>query len=606
MLVALIGASVADARDRTLKLHFTHTGERGEFTYKRNGKYDQAVLKKLNHILRDWRRNEATKMDPRLFDVIWEVYREVGAKDYVHIVSGYRSLKTNDMLRRRGRGVAKSSLHTRGQAMDFFIPGVPVSKIRKAGLRLQQGGVGYYPKSGSPFVHLDTGRVRHWPRMTRQQLAAVFPKGQTLHVPSDGKPLKGYEIAKAKYSKKNGTAVAYLDPKSRTISAKPPQTDKRKGTVAKWLKKTLAGGADEAEDNILAQPQPVEVADATGSEAEANNSENNAPIPRSLAMADRKLALARRTQDQLAETNALLVARSGPARPEEAVSLVDRLKPALPPNYSQDQIKLTRLMAQAALRADEEQIEETPNVVLASASVLPPETPEPSAAVLPEPAAAVFPEPAEAVFPEPAAAVFHVAADPTQRTDSLTMDRQRLTTAIDAANAIGTTAKDDRTLAVRTENTVALSYAAFTPDVPFEPRKRPNPAALIGPRSRPLLTQPEVDVTDAALEEAESIVDWENPVPQIAMPVGIEFAQFMGVRTTRTDAFVALAMPQPWSFPALFEAPANVFEATRIQSLHHLRYDRFAKSNDPLDYAGKSRKQRVAQVPDPIRFQLSF
>ena len=598
MLAALIGVSfcvsVADARDRTLKLHFTHTGERGEFTYKRNGKYDQAVLKKLNNILRDWRRNEATKMDPRLFDVIWEVYREVGAKDYVHIVSGYRSLKTNDMLRRRGRGVAKSSLHTRGQAMDFYIPGVPVSKIRKAGLRLQQGGVGYYPKSGSPFVHLDTGRVRHWPRMTRQQLAAVFPKGQTLHVPSDGKPLKGYEIAKAKYNKKNGTAVAYLDPKSRTISAKPPQTDKRKGTVAKWLKKTLAGRADEAEDNILARPQPVEVAKAAP-DADVTESGTGAPIPRSLALADRKLALARRTQDPLAESNALLVARSGPARPEEAVPLVDRLQPALPPNYSRDQIKLTRLLAQAALRADEKQIE-TPNLALAAASM----------------------EQSEA--PESIEAVFHVAAASDPVTDPLIpstkplppntntppINRQRVTTAIDAANAIGSTGNNERTLAVKTENTVALSYAAFTPDVPLEPKRRPNPAALLGPRSRPLLTQPEVDVTDAALEEAESIVDWENPVPQIALPASIEFARFMGQKTTRTDAFVALAMPQPWSFPALFEAPANVFEATRIQSLQHLRYDRFAKSSDPSDRAVKPRIHRVAQAPNPNRFQLNF
>ncbi len=596
MLAALIcvsaGVSAVDARDRTLKLHFTHTGERGEFTYKRNGKYDQAVLKKLNHILRDWRRNEATKMDPRLFDVIWEVYREVGAKDYVHIVSGYRSLKTNDMLRRRGRGVAKSSLHTRGQALDFYIPGVPVSKIRKAGLRLQQGGVGYYPKSGSPFVHLDTGRVRHWPRMTRQQLAAVFPRGQTLHVPSDGKPLKGYEIAKAKYGKKNGTAVAYLDPKSRAISPKPPQTDKRKGTVAKWLKNTLASGADEADDNVLAQP--VEVA-KTATDVDVKEPETGAPIPRSLALADRKLALARRTQDPLGETNALLVARSGPARPEEAVPLVDRLQPALPPSYSQDQIKLTRLLAQAALRADEKRIE-TPNLVLAAASMAQPEA------------------------PETAEAVFHVAAVSTQRTDPLRpiteprpasanaipVNRQRVTTAIDAANAIGSTGNYERTLAANTENTVALSYAAFTPDVPLEPKKRPNPAAILGPRSRPLLTRPEVDVTDAALEEAESIVDWENPVPQIAPPVSIEFARFMGQKTTRTDAFVALAMPQPWSFPALFEAPANVFEATRIQSLQHLRYDRFAKSSDPSDRAGELQMQRVAQAPNPNRFQLNF
>src|SRR5260370_2167895 len=84
-----------------------------------------------------------------------------------------------------------------GHAMDFFIPDVPLEQIRYAGLRVQRGGVGLYPTSGSPFVHLDTGSIRHWPRMTHDQLARVFPDGRTVHVPSDGTPLKGYELARA-------------------------------------------------------------------------------------------------------------------------------------------------------------------------------------------------------------------------------------------------------------------------------------------------------------------------------------------------------------------------------------------------------------------------
>ena len=70
-----------------------------------------------------------------------------------------------------------------GHAIDFYIPDVPLEQIRAAGLRLQRGGVGFYPTSGSPFVHLDTGSVRHWPRMTHDQLAAVFPDGRTVHLP---------------------------------------------------------------------------------------------------------------------------------------------------------------------------------------------------------------------------------------------------------------------------------------------------------------------------------------------------------------------------------------------------------------------------------------
>jgi hypothetical protein len=89
-----------------------------------------------------------------------------------------------------------------GHAMDFFIPDVPLEQIRYAGLRLQRGGVGFYPTSGSPFVHLDTGSIRHWPRMTHDQLARVFPDGRTVHVPSDGNPLSGYQLARAEIEKR--------------------------------------------------------------------------------------------------------------------------------------------------------------------------------------------------------------------------------------------------------------------------------------------------------------------------------------------------------------------------------------------------------------------
>jgi hypothetical protein len=113
------------------------------------------------------------------------------------------------MLRRRSSGVARFSQHMLGHAMDFFIPDVPLEQIRYAGLRLQRGGVGFYPTSGSPFVHLDTGSIRHWPRMTHDQLARVFPDGRTVHVPSDGTPLRGYELARADIEKRgNGDDAA--------------------------------------------------------------------------------------------------------------------------------------------------------------------------------------------------------------------------------------------------------------------------------------------------------------------------------------------------------------------------------------------------------------
>jgi len=202
VFLTLIPIDASHAETRKLKLHFLHTGEKAEITYKKNGRYISSGLKKVNRFLRDWRRNEPTKMDPKLLDLIWEVYKETRSKKYIKVISGYRSPKTNSLLRKRGRGVAKKSQHSLGKALDFFIPGVKLSKLRAIGLRKGLGGVGYYPRSGSPFVHMDTGRVRHWPRMSRKELVRVFPRGKTLHVPTDGKPLPGYNQAKAEYERK--------------------------------------------------------------------------------------------------------------------------------------------------------------------------------------------------------------------------------------------------------------------------------------------------------------------------------------------------------------------------------------------------------------------
>src|SRR5436190_1188178 len=188
-LLLLAGAgSVHDAtalnETRTLSSHTTHSEQDLTVTFKRNGRYDEEALKQLNHFLRDWRSQDQTTMDRHLFDILWEVYRDVDGKKPIQIISAYRSPATNSMLRRRSSGVARFSQHMLGHAMDFYIPEIPLEQIRAAGLRLQRGGVGFYPTSGSPFVHLDTGSIRHWPRMSHDQLARVFPDGRTVHLPS--------------------------------------------------------------------------------------------------------------------------------------------------------------------------------------------------------------------------------------------------------------------------------------------------------------------------------------------------------------------------------------------------------------------------------------
>lgn len=196
-------APVQAANERELYLYFTHTRETIRIVYKRDGRFIQSALDRLNVFLRDWRQDESARMDPVLFDLLWEVYQQTGASQPIHIVSAYRSPRTNAMLAANSSGVADNSQHIKGKAIDFFIPGVPVSRLRELGFRAQVGGVGYYPTSGSPFVHLDTGSVRAWPRMTEAQLREIFPNGRTLHVPSNGRVLsqEGYQYAQAEWQR---------------------------------------------------------------------------------------------------------------------------------------------------------------------------------------------------------------------------------------------------------------------------------------------------------------------------------------------------------------------------------------------------------------------
>jgi uncharacterized protein YcbK (DUF882 family) len=207
LLALLIGSrglqnAIAEGDTRTISMHHMHTGEDITITFKREGRYDEAALEKINWFLRDWRKEQETRMDPHLIDLVWEVQRETGSKEPIWVVCGYRSPETNAMLRRHSNGVARFSQHILGHAMDFYIPGVPLEQLRNIGLRLQRGGVGFYPTSGSPFVHMDTGGIRHWPRMTREQLVRVFPDGRTVHIPSDGRPLAGYALALADIRKR--------------------------------------------------------------------------------------------------------------------------------------------------------------------------------------------------------------------------------------------------------------------------------------------------------------------------------------------------------------------------------------------------------------------
>ena len=202
--------AVANGDTRTISLFHSHTNETITATFMVDGQYDGRVLEKLNWFLRDWRLDEPVNMDPRLFDTIWATYRESGSREPMKVMSAYRSPRTNAMLRRRSKAVAENSQHMVGKAMDIHFVDVPMSRVREIGMRLQRGGVGYYPSAGSPFVHLDVGSVRAWPRMSYDQLARIFPDGKTVHIPSNGQPLARYEEARAELAARGGALAPTL------------------------------------------------------------------------------------------------------------------------------------------------------------------------------------------------------------------------------------------------------------------------------------------------------------------------------------------------------------------------------------------------------------
>jgi uncharacterized protein YcbK (DUF882 family) len=158
---AVLGSSKhLSVEERSLAFYNTHTGERLKAVYWAEGNYVAGSLREINHILRDPRNDEVHEIDNRLLDLLFSVRREIETNEPFHVISGYRSARTNALLRAHSTGVAKNSLHLVGQAIDIRLPGRETRILQKAAIALKGGGVGYYPKSD--FVHVDIGRVRYW------------------------------------------------------------------------------------------------------------------------------------------------------------------------------------------------------------------------------------------------------------------------------------------------------------------------------------------------------------------------------------------------------------------------------------------------------------
>ena len=344
-LVVLCGGrslqnAIAEGDTRTITMHHMHTSEDITITFKRDGRYDETALEKINWFLRDWRKQQETKMDPHLIDLVWEVQREAGSKEPIWVVCGYRSPETNAMLRRKSSGVAKFSQHMLGHAMDFYIPGVQLDHLRAIGLRLQRGGVGFYPGSGSPFVHMDTGRIRMWPRMSHEQLVRVFPDQRTVYLPSDNRPLAGYEQALADIQKRgDGSEVRVADagssnPLKKLLHLARGESDEEESDTAvsapaaepaareplrSRAKAAVSAAVDKVEEKVAAQK--AKIADAAA-KAEEKLAAEKAKLAEAAVKAQEKLAaerakiaeVAAKAQEKLAAEKAKLAEAAAKAQ----------------------------------------------------------------------------------------------------------------------------------------------------------------------------------------------------------------------------------------------------------------------------------------------------
>lgn len=160
LLAAAGPLRATDRGSRALIFHHTHTGETLTAEYFCAGAYLPDALAAINHHLRDFRTGEEHAIDPALLDLLHRLAAVTSTAKPFEVISGYRSPKTNHMLRGNTTGVAASSLHMVGKAIDIRLADVHLPDLRGAAVGLRRGGVGYYPESD--FLHVDTGRVRTW------------------------------------------------------------------------------------------------------------------------------------------------------------------------------------------------------------------------------------------------------------------------------------------------------------------------------------------------------------------------------------------------------------------------------------------------------------
>jgi len=264
---AEINAGFGDSR--TISFYNIHTKETLTVLYKQDGQYIAAAMDKINHILRDWRKNQTIRMDPGVIDLAWEMHAELGSKEPIHIICGYRSAETNEMLRRTVGGQASQSQHINGKAIDLQFPDISLKQLRYSALVREKGGVGYYPTSGVPFVHVDTAKVRAWPRLPRYELALLFPSGHSQHLPAEGGSIskEDVRVAQSRHKDLAQQIATFFDVREQVrsgvmVAEAKPAPSERQAVAALAPKLVAEPRAVEPRSAAASKPAPAQVASA--------------------------------------------------------------------------------------------------------------------------------------------------------------------------------------------------------------------------------------------------------------------------------------------------------------------------------------------------------
>jgi hypothetical protein len=234
-------------------------------------------MAQLDYFLRDWRTNGFVSMSGETIDLMWELHQELGSRQPINIICGFRSAQTNALLKHIGRYVADRSEHILGRAIDIQFPDIPVERLRNSALVRQVGGVGYYPARSGGFVHIDSGQVRHWPFISKTELAKIFAAPSGSSAMRDQQVAASFPLAAAEQNI-SSPPVKSADRPSMGIKSNRAMTNgtgtnvTRTNTKATTTNRTKAGRNRSASHHASTQARGIQsnsagIISATRSEA---------------------------------------------------------------------------------------------------------------------------------------------------------------------------------------------------------------------------------------------------------------------------------------------------------------------------------------------------